>query len=150
MSCRTADPFSPPPSKAEDGQYHLFVAEMLNSCGMNTWSTNSIIRHAVSATPAGPFARKEVVLPAFAHNPTAIRAPDGTYLIYHIGCGNGRPGYKPCTKCSGGYTPKTGCPGPGEQNGCTATTTNILHSKSLDGPWTRCVYAGCILSPSPG
>ena len=103
---------------------------------MSTWSTNSIIRHAVAETPEGPFQKKEVVMPAFAHNPTALRAPDGTYLIYHIGCGNGRPGYPPCTDCSGGVSSKT-CAGPGEQNGCTKTTTNILHSTSLDGPWQQ-------------
>lgn len=124
-------------AKAQDGLYHMFVAEMLNSCGMDTWSTNSIIRHAVSPSPMGPFARREVVMPVFAHNPTAIRAPDGTYLVYHIGCGDGRPDYPPCTKCSGGYTPQTGCAGPGEQNGCTRTTTNILWSSSPNGPWQR-------------
>ena len=26
------------------GQYHMYLAEMANGCGMNTWSTNSIIR----------------------------------------------------------------------------------------------------------
>jgi hypothetical protein len=122
--------------KAEDGLYHMFAAEMLNSCGMTTWSTNSIIRHGVSSSPVGPFSRKEVVMPAFAHNPTAIRAPDGTYLIYHIGCGDGGPGYAPCTDCAGGYSGKQ-CPGPGEQNGCTRNTTNILFSASLNGPWQQ-------------
>jgi hypothetical protein len=85
---------------------------------------------------AGPFTRKEVVLPEFAHNPTAVRAPDGTYLIYHIGCGNGRPGYPPCTACSGGVS-SSSCRGPGEQNGCTSTTTNILFSTSPTGPWNQ-------------
>ena len=58
---------------------------MLNSCGMSTWSTNSVIRHAVANSPEGPFEPKEIVMSAFAHNPTAVKAPDGNYLIYHIG-----------------------------------------------------------------
>ena len=53
---------------------------------MATWSTNSLIRHAVADNPLGPFTASEEVMQPFAHNPTAVRAPDGTYLIYHIGC----------------------------------------------------------------
>eukprot|EP00039_Didymoeca_costata_P013901 m.217906 g.217906 ORF g.217906 m.217906 type:complete len:487 (-) comp15894_c1_seq1:75-1535(-) len=117
-------------------QYHMFVAEMSNSCGMSTWSTNSIIRHAVSSSPTGPFARQEVVMSEFAHNPTAIQAPDGTYLIYHIGCGTGRPGFPPCSHCENGISGKT-CKGPAEQVACTSNTTNILYSSSLNGPWSQ-------------
>ena len=40
----------------------MFVAEMANSCGMTTWATNSIIRHAVADTPEGPYARREVLM----------------------------------------------------------------------------------------
>ena len=47
----------------------------------------------------------------FAHNPTALQAPDGTYLIYHIGCGTPNGG-KPCTDCKDGVTGK--CRGTGE------------------------------------
>jgi hypothetical protein len=42
--------------KAEDGKYHMFAAEMLNSCGMSTWTTNSAIRHAVASAPEGEVA----------------------------------------------------------------------------------------------
>ena len=38
----------------------------------------------------------------FAHNPTAARAPDGTYLLYHVGCGV--PEKERCTDCAGGVT----------------------------------------------
>eukprot|EP00937_MAST-01D_sp_MAST-1D-sp2_P007222 g7222.t1 len=116
--------------------YHMFVAEMLNGCGMATWSTNSVIRHAVAATPLGPFEQREVVMPAFAHNPTAVRAPDGTYLVYHIGCGTPNQGRAPCANCSGGYSGAS-CSGPGEQVACSANTTNILYSRSPAGPWRQ-------------
>jgi hypothetical protein len=108
---------------------------MLNGCGMNTWTTNSIIRHAVADKPAGPFAPREIIMEPFAHNPTAIQAPDGTYLIYHIGCGTPNGG-KPCTDCKGGNTGKS-CRGIGEMVACSKNTTNILHSTSLDGPWEQ-------------
>ena len=120
--------------KAASGQYHMFLAEMLNGCGMNTWTTNSVIRHAVADTPAGPYTPKEVIMMPFAHNPTALQAPDGTYLIYHIGCGTPNGG-TPCTDCKNGVTGK--CHGPGEMVACTKNTTNILFSKSLDGPWQQ-------------
>eukprot|EP01043_Picozoa_sp_COSAG02_P079561 COSAG02_NODE_18473_length_936_cov_1.158901_3_plen_92_part_01 len=90
----------------------MFLAEMLNGCGMQTWTTNSIIRHAVADTPAGPYTPKEIIMHPFAHNPTAIQAPDGTYLIYHIGCGTPNGG-SPCNDCTGGNTGKS-CRGIGE------------------------------------
>lgn len=87
-------------------------------------------------------------MPAFAHNPTAIRAPDGTYLIYHIGCGTPNQGHGPCTDCHGGVSGKT-CHGPGEQVACNTTTTNILYSMSLEGPWKQ-FNAPFIKSPTMG
>lgn len=124
----------------------MFLAEMSNSCGMTTWTTNSLIRHAVSDHPQGPYEKKEIVMPPFAHNPTAIRAPDGTYLIYHIGCGT--PIKTPCTDCHAGNTGKS-CHAPGETVACNSTTTNILYSKSLDGPW-RSINAPFVASPTMG
>lgn len=118
------------------GKFHMYVAEMINGCGMSTWSTNSIIRHAVSDTPTGPYAQKEVVMSYFAHNPTAITAPDGTHLIWHIGCGTPNQGHQPCTACANGVSGPS-CHGPGEQTACTDNTTNILYSSSLDGPWQQ-------------
>ena len=69
-------------------------------------------------------------MPPFAHNPTAVQAPDGTYLIYHIGCGT--PIKAPCTDCKGGETGKS-CHAPGETVACNTTTTNILWAKSVAG-----------------
>eukprot|EP00040_Diaphanoeca_grandis_P039909 m.260567 g.260567 ORF g.260567 m.260567 type:complete len:488 (-) comp40130_c0_seq1:87-1550(-) len=120
----------------KDGSFHMFLAEMENSCGMNTWSTNSIIRHATADTPLGPFQRQEIIMQAFAHNPTALQAPDGTFLIYHIGCGTPNPGGTVCTDCKAGVTGSS-CHGPGEQVACNDNTTNILYSKSLNGPWQQ-------------
>lgn len=38
-----------------DGQYHLFVAEMVNDCPLRDWGKNSRCSHAVSTSPLGPF-----------------------------------------------------------------------------------------------
>ena len=142
-------PAYPPPSLAasttswggsvvRDGEnrYHMYTAAMSNECGMSTWTTNSLIQHAIADKPEGPYSRADVLMRPFAHNPAAVRAPDGTYLIYHIGCGRPISGSKPCTNCSGGYSGKD-CPSIGEEVGCTANTTNILHSASPDGPWEQ-------------
>jgi hypothetical protein len=50
---------------------------------------NSAISRAVSfGGPGGPYkAVGAVVESPFAHNPTIHQAPDGTYVIYHIGDG---------------------------------------------------------------
>ena len=123
------------------GKYHMMAAEMANGCELDSWTTNSIIVSAVSSTPEGPYQRQATVMPAFAHNPVVTRAPDGTYLIYHIGCGdsgdrsNGGANQHPCTDCANGATGKS-CPSPGETVACSENTTNILFASSLDGPWS--------------
>eukprot|EP00664_Eupelagonemidae_sp_cell27_P008281 gene8281-3231_t len=116
----------------------MFAAEMSNSCGMSTWTSNSQVVHATAAAPEGPYQRRGVVDPPFSHNPTVARAPDGTWVLYHIGCGDGTT--KQCTNCSGGTTGK--CPGgsetvsctPGTTPGTTPTTTNVLFAADPSGP----------------
>lgn len=68
----------------------------------------------------------------FAHNPKPIRAPDGTYLVYHIGCGNGES--DPITNCSRGVTPKTEAQTAAPLQ-CGGGSTSILASPSPYGPW---------------
>ena len=75
-----------------DGQWHLFFAEFLNHCGLGSWGTNSVVSHAVAATPAGPFTKKETVLPPFHHNPTIAYDPSTeTFLLISIGNGTAGP-----------------------------------------------------------
>ena len=70
---------------SETGVYHLFFSEMSNNCSLRSYGTVSRIAHATSATPAGPYTRRDVALPVLAHNPQVVRHPDGTYLLFHIG-----------------------------------------------------------------
>ena len=116
--------------------YHLFVSEMSDECGMATWQSNSFVRHATAAAPEGPFRARERVMSQFSHNPTIARAPDGTFVLYHVGCGT--PERARCTACAGGVT-SASCLGAAfaEANGlpCTGNVTNVLYASSLDGPW---------------
>ena len=121
-----------------DGKYHLFASAMTNDCGLNRWSSNSRIEHAVSETPAGPYAFVDVAIPTEAHNAAPIALPDGTYAIIHIFAGTGKPnGGRNCTpnsssSCGGGSSSTlfgvTKPPPP--------TAHNVHVSQSLFGPWT--------------
>jgi len=110
--------------------YHMYAAEIANHCGLNTWGQNSIIVHATSNTPEGPFTRQDQVMNYFSHNPTVLIAPDNTILIYHIGNGGG--GTNP-QKCTNGSTPSSFLtPTPHVQG---AGDFNVLYSNSPNGPW---------------
>lgn len=124
--------------------WHMYVAEMSGHCGLDSWLRNSVIVHATADSPFGPFVRQEELLPLFAHEPVLVELPaseGGGYLIYKIGCadgavtgseGTGLVG--PCTGCSVGIT-EGFCPGCAQsyEQACQ----DVLHSKSLHGPWTR-------------
>ena len=38
--------------------------------------------HAASASPDGPFEYVSTVIEPFAHEPNAVRAPDGSWVVY--------------------------------------------------------------------
>jgi len=64
------------------GQWHMYAAEMINSCGIDYWEPNSQVVHAVADAADGPFEFESVVIPPFAHEPNAVRSPDGDWVIY--------------------------------------------------------------------
>lgn len=86
------------------GVWHAVVAQMADNCGLNSWETNSQLIHVTSTTgPEGPYGNETLIRLPFSHNPKLTRAPDGTYLVWHIGCGDNtthRMG-----NCSGGVSP---------------------------------------------
>ena len=124
-----------------NGTWHLHVAEMVNGCGLSTWTTNSRIVHAVSDSLFGVYQRKDVALNAFAHNPQLAVDHSGAnpkYLLFHIGSGN-LPYDK--QKHCGTVTP----PAPPAN-----TTSNVLHvADSPYGPWTAVNDLPGINNPSP-
>eukprot|EP00656_Telonema_subtile_P009402 TRINITY_DN14412_c0_g1_i1.p1 TRINITY_DN14412_c0_g1~~TRINITY_DN14412_c0_g1_i1.p1 ORF type:complete len:400 (-),score=66.02 TRINITY_DN14412_c0_g1_i1:298-1497(-) len=68
-----------------DGQYHLFVSAMGGGKGLDTWTSNSQIDHAVASDPMGVFIKVDTSLSSEAHNASPLRLPNGTYLLFHIG-----------------------------------------------------------------
>lgn len=127
----------------DTGTWHLYVAVMSLNCGLNSWQRNSVIVHAASTGGVlGPYVDDTVIMPAFAHNPKPIRAPDGTYLIFHIGCGNGES--NPIGNCSRGVTPTMA--EAARDEGDTAVTcgytASVLASASPSGPWQNVTVFG--------
>ena len=83
------------------GTFHLFVAEMMLGCGLDSWSHNSRIAHATGPTAAGPFTRADTALWHFAHNPQVFRQ-DGAWYIAHVGAADNGSSL---TNCSGHHPP---------------------------------------------
>ena len=85
---------------ASTGRFSMLIAEMkpagtptdpgAGSCGLTTWGSNSQITHVEASSLGGPYTRKEVAVPVWAHNPIVRQAPDGTLVLWHIG-GGGAP-----------------------------------------------------------
>ena len=65
-----------------DGVFHMYSAEMANDCGIDYWEPNSRVVHATSSDPEGPYVFQSVVVAPFAHEPNAVRGPDGEIVIY--------------------------------------------------------------------
>ena len=75
-----------------NGTYHLFVAQMALSCGLEHWGANSMIIRATSENASGPYAFQDVVVQPFAHNPTIRELPnDKGFVIFFIGGSVSKP-----------------------------------------------------------
>jgi histone H2B len=99
--------------------------------------------HVSSATPTGVFARGDIVVPPWSHNPEAVRAPDGETVIFTLGDGrpqNGTPdnctsGAKYPTNrgqvgnCTPVAEPSHCAPGP-----CLACTITVHHAADAAAP----------------
>jgi hypothetical protein len=121
--------------------WHMLASEFENHCDISRWSPNSAIVHAVSSVgPEGPYVRKAVAVPAFAHNPKVVQAPDGTWLMYTIGV--------PLPKsqlynCSGkqqqqplpNRDSRPGTRRPGRNPSNRESNITLYTASSLDGPW---------------
>jgi hypothetical protein len=122
---------------------------------ISKWSPNSAIVHAVSVTgPTGPYARKDVAVPPFAHNPKVVQAPDGTWLMYTIGvpvdasklanCSTDTvTGAKLLQRAEAGKSNAAPSP-PGRTPGNLESNVTLFTARSIAGPWTR---FGVVLGP---
>ena len=97
------------------GEYHLYASEFVGSCGVTAWQSNSQIVRFASASPRGPWARKELALPVWAHCGSTAVSPNGSVVMWSFtGHVTPRLGKDPQgQECIAGATPcgfaKHGC-----------------------------------------
>eukprot|EP01052_Picozoa_sp_SAG31_P029579 SAG31_NODE_2950_length_4870_cov_3.507860_7_plen_334_part_00 len=144
--------------------FHMFVEELVGSCGLNTYARNMRIAHATSRNAAGPYKPVSLVTSYSASTPHAVRDPsNGDWLIFATGCG--REACLAVTQCANATTlsnadmnpcpdgdsyeatyearsshaspctcPRPGFSVPGPE--CAVDWgTNVWRSASPDGPW---------------
>eukprot|EP01060_Flectonema_neradi_P014032 TRINITY_DN2074_c0_g1_i4.p1 TRINITY_DN2074_c0_g1~~TRINITY_DN2074_c0_g1_i4.p1 ORF type:complete len:497 (+),score=88.48 TRINITY_DN2074_c0_g1_i4:95-1492(+) len=128
-----------------DGLYHMWAAEMVNSCGIRVWKTNMQIRHSTSPDPLTvPFTPKEVTVGLYSTEPLVARIPKtGQFAMWYaamfppnIPCTN-----HTCDKCSMGSSINDGsCP---NDQHCNHTAqplelqTYMSYANSSSGPWSE-------------
>ena len=125
--------------------YHMWIAEMKpedeggsGSCGLTTWGKASQITHVTSAAIAGPYARQEVAVPLWSHNPIVRQAPDGTYVLWHIGSGSSSNSTPEV-----GYCARNGTSPCGEQSfDKCGPSPNLCSNASVPG--FECVQSSCM------
>ena len=125
-----------------DGQYHMYVSEFNNGCGLTSWQHNSHIVHATAATAAGPFEYSDTVLGTFSHNPKVLAGERERLLLFHVGDG-------------GPYPPQSQCGGGTRQPMCTGTSTLLRttseecqrdmppHTRPCDALFSLPMLIGC-------
>lgn len=113
------------------GSFGMLASQMMNHCGLNSWTRNSRVIFATSATSAGPYRHHSIVEGAFSHEPSVARAPNGSWVMYFT-----RPfdeaAWPPPCNCSDGSTPVK-C---GGEVGPQQHATFLAVAPSLAGPWT--------------
>jgi hypothetical protein len=116
----------------DDGfTWHGFMTELEGNCSLSAYSITSRILHLTAPSALGPWSVEGVALPAFAHNPQAVRDTDGAWLLFHIGAAQ-PPGCNP--RCAGGKLENaTGCASCGKG-------TSVARASSPFGPWERVPY----------
>ena len=93
-----------------DPKYHLFVSTMDEGKGLGSWGTQSRIDHAVADDPMHQFTFVSTALPKFAHNASPLKAPNGSFVLFHVGRAGGAAN--------------------------DSSTSCFAHvSESVDGPW---------------
>lgn len=124
-----------------DGLYHLYVAEMINHCGLSYWTTNSRIIHAISKTLTGPYTFNDEAIGAWSHGPSIAvdnTGPKPKYLLYHIGSGVETQQPAKCSSSSP-YSLNQNTNAHNNTSTDLPRVTNwMLHvADSPNGPWTH-------------
>ena len=133
-----------------EDKYHLFVAEMVEGCGLGTWTTNSQVTHATASDVMGPYTKQDTALVPWAHNPQIVlqqrlgAAP--RFVLWHIGNGDGSKGrIQNCTHAAQEQQDTT-LGGDVEQLG----GGSLVHvADRPEGPWTAVKLPFGCNNPSP-
>lgn len=147
--------------------WHMYNSDFAG-CGLGIWITGSRVIHTKSkGSPVGPYTPTgEVAVAGEAHNPQAIRAPDGTFLLMDsyngpdAGCAT-KIDYLTCKPvgCTAGFHGgNCSCPPKMPHGGSPPDhpgTFTFHLSKSAAGPWSPVTVQmdypcwGLNLTPSP-
>ena len=132
---------------AASATWHGWASEMREHCGINAWETNSQVVHLTATDPLGPYTRRELLWPAFAHEPTVSRGPRGEWAMLYAGfpLDATQLAASLCTNCSDGVTPPLaqpgvpgGCPferGSPKNLGHTMRQMLAVSTAGPEGPW---------------
>eukprot|EP01064_Diplonema_japonicum_P036158 TRINITY_DN8044_c2_g1_i1.p1 TRINITY_DN8044_c2_g1~~TRINITY_DN8044_c2_g1_i1.p1 ORF type:complete len:481 (+),score=32.44 TRINITY_DN8044_c2_g1_i1:390-1832(+) len=117
---------------SKKGIYHMWVSEMLNNCGLDTWAQNSRVIHSTSSDPLGPYEPQDVIFTDFSHEPDVKQLPNGSLVMYLT---QRVPNKWPVCECSNGSTPKDGsCDLYPAHPDNDPTVMSI--SQGFNGPWS--------------
>jgi hypothetical protein len=140
------------------GKWVGFFSYLAGDCGLGSWGSSSMIISATADAPDGPFDMQTAipVLGIEAHNAMISKHPNGSYFLFHIGCGTTRNRTVGCTphtfKPCGGWNESNQFLLP---NGSfpagylepEPATTHI--SESLHGPWRPAPNVPTVNNPCP-
>eukprot|EP01084_Bolivina_argentea_P221540 375188_1 len=125
----------------DDGNYHMYAAELSMYCGINAWQPNSILIHAqsnINKEGISKYIRKDEIDTIFSHEPDAIRAPTGEYVIYYshnYPPPTGTINTTPCTDCTDGIT--IDCTEAMKHVHPYIIYTYMIYSTNPNGPWSQ-------------
>lgn len=106
-------------TRSHSGGWKMYAAMMTNSCGINSWWTNSEVVRAVALSPFGPYTADtaEPMWPAFSTGPGITRGPRGELVVgLTMGVENGSASAESFTSCTDGSTPHHAFPRPVRYN----------------------------------
>ena len=125
----------------------MFGNELVAGCGINSWEANSRIVRASTADLDQPFVVDEVVMPAFASEPSLAKLGE-QWLLYSIG--NTSSTKPPRMDCREGYTPAGPAPNGTGGNFKGYVPVSVSTADSLTGKWTlNSTFGNGDFNPSP-
>ena len=131
-------------------QWHMFSTEIPGSgCGLHDWQGGSSVIHSTSPNVLGPYTKVDLALPHQAHNPEAIRMPDGRWFIFHIGSANSKSKLPACNEShdASGFPPWTTTAAGGSRSACPPAPSHYTLTPGACVANTGCSASHCNCGP---